>query len=325
VQTARSNVLLVLDGLEAKVWGTRENGVVDSDASELGDAHGSSEEDSASEDEDPDEDEDEDEDDSDDPGYQDLEATVGDGVSLPPPSATPSPTSSPAKAAPSLMSHHLLVEHIPQTPLPSSASSTVVRSPLQPLPALVQPASSNPLDLTSPGPSKRPPAVPSYPTYAETETALGVAERALARVLMNVASADGNTLAAELCMCLHSHPSRSITEHSIAPADIHVFLRAPRRFRHPAWSARQRDAKALNAALDPFLVRAGLRDPLPPTGKRTRIAPVDGVYVDFGGPPVAPEVNLPDEDEDDGGQVADEDGGLTWWAWEGTLSGFAEW
>jgi hypothetical protein len=117
-----------------------------------------------------------------------------------------------------------------------------------------------------------------------------------------------------------------------APTDTHVLLRAPRRFSHSAWAPRQRDARALDGALHTFLGRAGLRAPPPGSGSKPKKAgPLDGVYVDIGGPPVAPEADVPDpdrdgeNDDDDSAPPEDEDDGLTWWAWDGTLTGFGEW
>ncbi|KAI0059340.1 hypothetical protein BV25DRAFT_1829129 [Artomyces pyxidatus] len=178
----------------------------------------------------------------------------------------------------------------PDSPPPSEPSTS--RSP-SPSPAILRGRPA-----LSPKPS--PPHSPAPPsqrtqTHAEAQQILRAAERLLSRKLAD-AYAEGGGMACEL-----------------APTQTHVLLRAPRRFAHPAWLPRQNVTSSLDGMLADFLRESGLRsDGAPPS--RRRGVKTEGVVVGCAG--VAP------DDEATGGEEEDD---MIWWAWDGRLSGFADW
>ena len=180
----KARVILVLEGLELKIWGERED--VEDEAllsSECGDdGDYSSDEGSEAEDDPTREDrdaEDEDTDNTSDVGDGDVEESP----SSPPASEPPSsrfPT-------PSLESEE---SSRPSSPVPVPPLESSIRRPLRP--------SLSPKSSQSGSPASRPYLAPKPAhTHAEGQQALRAAERLLARTLVN-AYAEGGGMAAEL-------------------------------------------------------------------------------------------------------------------------------
>ena len=119
-----------------------------------------------------------------------------------------------------------------------------------------------------------------------------------------------------------------------APTQTHVLLRAPRRFSHPAWLPRQNVSASLDNVLRDFLVGSGIEDPVPAGGARK--APrrgaagikTEGVLVTCRASPddstSHPPAHLPTSTTVTEASEGEE-GELIWWAWDGKLTGFAEW
>ncbi|KAH0839384.1 hypothetical protein J3R83DRAFT_82 [Lanmaoa asiatica] len=153
-------------------------------------------------------------------------------------------------------------------------------------------------------PSTSPLNVPSKSPLLRTEDpeTVRAAERLLSRTLASAcAEDDGQGLASEM-----------------APTQIHVLLRAPRRFDHPSWIPRQNLCTSLDSYLADFLVESGQRPAScdTTTKKRTKVSKVQGLWVKSRGNSAqieGSEEELAEEDE------------LIWWSWEGKLVGFADW
>jgi hypothetical protein len=120
-----------------------------------------------------------------------------------------------------------------------------------------------------------------------------------------------------------------------APTQTHILLRAPRRFRHPAWTARQRDGPGLDNVVQAFLAEAGVDDPLRDdsacveggdikvvNGARARRGPkTEGVWVG-----AMDEVYWKEfEVGVDGKNEEDEEDEMIWWGWDGKIAGFNDW
>ncbi|KAH9853294.1 hypothetical protein C2E23DRAFT_822570 [Lenzites betulinus] len=171
-------------------------------------------------------------------------------------------------------------------------------APLQQPPTSLIPSTSAPA-----------PQLPAQ-TYAEEQATLRAAERLLSRTLMTAWADGGGDMASEL-----------------APTQTHVYLRAPRRFAHPAWLARQNLTRSLDGVLDAFLVDVGARGVK--EGKKTKGVRTEGVWIGCKGESTFATMAaqrerqgreqeckvLEDEEEDE----------EIWWAWEGKIIGFADW
>jgi hypothetical protein len=95
-------------------------------------------------------------------------------------------------------------------------------------------------------------------------------------------------------------------------------LRAPRCFLHPAWVPRQNLTSSLDAALTDFLAESGLAPSTAPAPRRTRRPGVrtEGVHIGCAASPLpAPELLARGDEQDE----------MIWWAWDGRLTGFADW
>ncbi|KAJ6544228.1 hypothetical protein B0H19DRAFT_1076366 [Mycena capillaripes] len=150
---------------------------------------------------------------------------------------------------------------------------------------------------TSPMPAPRATSPPPSPSPQQT---LRTATRLLAHTL---ATAD-HSMSAEL-----------------APSQTHILLRAPRRFKHPAWIPRQNASATLESALREFQEEAG--DLPAPTQERrrarSRAVKVEGAWVTCRSPGVEVEFAA-----DGDGDAAEEDE-MIWWSWDGKIVGFADW
>ncbi|KAG9309757.1 hypothetical protein JVU11DRAFT_10131 [Chiua virens] len=136
---------------------------------------------------------------------------------------------------------------------------------------------------------------------AEDPETVRAAERLLSRTLASAcAEDDGEGLASEM-----------------APTQIHVLLRAPRRFDHPSWIPRQNLSASLDNYLADFLVESGLTPASSETStkKKTKTSKVQGVWVKS-------RASTRSENSEEG--LAEEDE-LIWWSWDGKLVGFAGW
>lgn len=102
-----------------------------------------------------------------------------------------------------------------------------------------------------------------------------------------------------------------------APSQIHILIRAPRRFVHPAWVPRQNLTNQMEATLIDFI------DESWPTGggltpRKGKKKPVEGAWVTtrsgLRDPPTSPERTAAQEEDE-----------MIWWSWDGRLVGFADW
>ncbi|KAI0030399.1 hypothetical protein K488DRAFT_54329 [Vararia minispora EC-137] len=133
-------------------------------------------------------------------------------------------------------------------------------------------------------------------SYAEAQQPLRAAERLLSRALASAAAEDGG-MASEL-----------------APTHIHVMLRAPRCFAHPAWVPRQNLSSSLEASLLEFLTDSGLAPTVEARRPRRGGVRTEGVHVGCAALPISAPIAACDVDNE-----------MIWWAWNGKLTGFSEW
>jgi hypothetical protein len=190
----KARVILVLEGLEVKVWGEREDisekALLSSEGG--GDEDYSSDDGSEAEDDSTHEDHDAEEEDT------DNTSDVGDGDAeespSSPPASEPPPSRSPSPSPESEESSR------PPSPVPVPALESSIRRPLRPSlsPKSSQSGSSASRPYLAPKPAR---------THAEGQQALRAAERLLARTLVN-AYAEGGGMAAELGACPVSHGER---------------------------------------------------------------------------------------------------------------------
>lgn len=106
-----------------------------------------------------------------------------------------------------------------------------------------------------------------------------------------------------------------------APAQTHIFLRAPRRFQHPSWVPRQNYTKTLDDSLQDFVSQA-VGHPLEDTHskkRRPRGTKLEGVWVSCKSGPTA------GDDVDIAGILASEEDEMIWWEWRDKIVGFSEW
>lgn len=315
VGAARARILLTIDGLEVKVWGERADMPSPEDADESREEDSVDTEDTDEESEDSaDEDEDSDQD-SDESGSEEsseeedeLSESESDSASGPPASRSPSPDPPTRSLAPSPESPLILLKPLSvppeQPPNPrASVASTVTSTPP---PTTIPPSGSA---------SRQPSPVPApAPSYAEEQAALRAAERLLSRTLMTAWADGGGDMASEL-----------------APTQTHVYLRAPRRFAHPAWIARQNLSRTLDGVLDAHLLDAGACGAGDAgTKKKTRGVKTEGAWIGCRGGSAfaaeqarkAAEGAKEQEQESETGDEEDEE---IWWAWDGKIIGFADW
>ena len=302
----KARVILALEGLEVKVWGTRE---------EVEEARLSS--DAPREDDDADDfssnDGSEASGDSHEEAEEDTGSDVTDTEESPPPSEPPSSRSpSPLSEEPSL----------PSSPAPA-ISNGASRRPLRPsLSPKFSPSSSASQPYLAPKPTH---------THAEEQQTLRAAERLLARTLVNAYAESVGIMATEL-----GARSLFFTRHVVrvckkkkkltllaAPTQTHVLLRAPRRFSHPAWLPRQNVSASLDHVLQDFLVDSGLGGAEKPTAGNAKPRRRGAVCVKMEGVLVSCQTEA--EEGNATSALASEEDELIWWAWDGKLTGFTEW
>ncbi|KAG2014200.1 hypothetical protein CC2G_011042 [Coprinopsis cinerea AmutBmut pab1-1] len=148
----------------------------------------------------------------------------------------------------------------------------------------------------------RGPRIVAPPTvsFAEEQRFLQNAERLLSRTLA-AADASGYGLASEM-----------------PPTQIHLLIRAPRDFSHPAWIPRQNVTQALDTNLAAFLAESGIDascDTIPPAKGPKKQQKPEGVWLaNRDGLNSASQHSLNADQED-----------MIWWSWDGKLVGFADW
>ncbi|KIJ13897.1 hypothetical protein PAXINDRAFT_116598 [Paxillus involutus ATCC 200175] len=164
-----------------------------------------------------------------------------------------------------------------------------------PSPALSSGSSPSTSPSTAPPPACQPPS-----HRVEEEDTLRAAERLLSRTLASACAEDnGQGMASEM-----------------APTQIHILLRAPRRFVHPAWTPRQNLCASLDSYLAEFLEDSGETSGNESLTKRKKPTKVEGVWIKSNGDGAEP--------KDVGDELVEEDE-LIWWSWDGKLAGFADW
>ncbi|KAF9457259.1 hypothetical protein BDZ94DRAFT_1228228 [Collybia nuda] len=150
-------------------------------------------------------------------------------------------------------------------------------------------------------PQSRSPSPPPSMAHLEEQKALNAADRLLSRTLA-AADADGQGMANEM-----------------APTQVHILIRAPRRFDHPAWIPRQNISASLNGTLDEFLEESGLSipDEQAKRKKPQRNKGVEGVWITCrdGLAKPTPKIEGPHDEENE----------LIWWSWDGKIIGFSDW
>ncbi|THH17589.1 hypothetical protein EW146_g3247 [Bondarzewia mesenterica] len=332
VGTPKARVMLVIDGLEVKVWGIRDDLEVSS--SKVGemppeeDGGNGQESDSEDFDEDcedsesevsdlpdgDDDEEEEEEEDSDDSkldGEDDLASGSDEQGEPEEPPSDPPPESQPPQS--SALSPLRETTNTPRVPFQGHLTNSPCSQNFSPATRYTPRAPSQQHPTSSPCPqncyptaqfsitSSKPYLVaPQSKTYAEQQQILRNATNLLSRQLIN-ACAEGNGMACEM-----------------APTQAHILLRAPRRFAHPAWLPRQNLTSSLDTMLSEFLHDSGVCPSSSIAAKSRRKGGVktEGVYVGCQSEGAA---------GGEEGLVGDEDDEMIWWAWNGRLSGFSEW
>lgn len=111
----------------------------------------------------------------------------------------------------------------------------------------------------------------------------------------------------------------TLTSSSIpAPTQALVFLRAPRRFSHPAWLPRQNLTRTLEGQLQTFIDEAACEPNVTSSKKPRRLdVKTEGVWLGCTGSKRAIYENLSQAEG-----VAEEDE-MIWWQWDGKIIGFA--
>ncbi|KDQ52026.1 hypothetical protein JAAARDRAFT_139351 [Jaapia argillacea MUCL 33604] len=298
VNAAKSRMMLVLDGLDVKVWGSRAGASMESgDFDENAGGRRDFEDEDTSEGEECEEVDSEDEDSGEESGDESG-------------SDCPSESESDCDSASDSQSESSSSE-TPPSPSPP-------RSPPHSSSPMVLSVKSNTSRHTSPAPQREP--VESEPTitYAEEQQAIKTAERLLSRTLANACADESmESIACEL-----------------APTQTHILIRAPRRFSHPSWVPRQMWTSSLEALLSDFLEESGIRPPprdedgvgaRKSARRRGRGAKCEGVYVGCRSGTVVDEEGKSKRGVDEESGDEDEDGEMIWWSWDGKIVGFSDW
>jgi hypothetical protein len=181
----KARVILVLDSLEVKIWGERE----DTEEEYLLSSEGGDDEYHSSQDGSEAEDDSTHEGHDAEVGNTDSTSVVGDEES----SSSPPASEPPSSRSPSPSPDSSEESSRPSSPVPVPALESSIRQPLRP--------SLSPKSSQSGSPASRPYLAPKPArTHAEGQQSLRAAERLLARTLVN-AYADGGGMAAELGAC----------------------------------------------------------------------------------------------------------------------------
>ncbi|KAI0784397.1 hypothetical protein C8Q75DRAFT_395331 [Abortiporus biennis] len=303
VGAAKAKVLFVVDGLEVKLWGARE----DADNSYR---------DSLQEDE-----EQESEDNTSNSDGDENDNEEADSISEPPNSRSPSPSPPPQSRSPSPFRVYSQSASCPptspQTDLIHSAVpsiSTSTTSSASARSALSEVRTNLPLSAPvrkSLEAKKRPSlSAPPVSSHQDIQKSLGAADRLLSRTLAsNCAEDENGGLSSEL-----------------APTQTQIYLRAPRRFQHPAWIPKQNLTKSLETTLRTFLTESASSSSTSSSRKKGRIGGVktEGVWLGCNVETLC-DLESTSSNEGNAGEELAEDDEMIWWVWDGKLVGFSDW
>ncbi|GBE79048.1 hypothetical protein SCP_0202450 [Sparassis crispa] len=343
IGAAKQRVVFVVDGLEVKLQGGRDNtrqvlrGIENLQPRFPEDApkYESSREEGGGEEEEPDAENEAHDDVSDDEAGEDEDEDEGedafDGDSFdgsdsetsePPVSRSPSPSSStpPAEptARPSSSPAAQFRVYQPLAKNVSSTSATRSSSPSLPPPlseSVIWPAAfpQNTPHIRRPLAEHLPsPAAATQPklqraigqTYAEEQRTLRAAERSLSQSIFKACSEDGGGLTCEL-----------------DPMQTHILLRAPRRFFHPEWTPRQTMTRMMDGVLQTFVDEVSAPETSPTKGKAKmrRGVRTEGVWIGCRGSTAGSGMEWNGDETD-----KDEEDEMIWWEWKGKIMGFAD-
>ncbi|OCH93255.1 hypothetical protein OBBRIDRAFT_725243 [Obba rivulosa] len=293
VGAARARVVYVVDGLEVKVWGDRDDTSDVSSGSSTEDTSEGNTSDSDEDSEDVEDDEtDETSEQDDEEGFHDVDSESG---TEPPSSRSPSP-STPSS------SRSISPSEVPELP---------VRSPLGPA-------------LPSPSDARRsssPTLHLSAPTYAEEQQSLRAAERLLSRTLANACAEEGGGISCELAPT-QTHVLLRAPRRFAHPAWI------PRQNLTRTLDG-VLDAFMADSACP--CERTANKTKASRTGVRTEGVWIacrgSKGGADWGS--TAPDEENGDESGDEGvdgkdGEDSEEDE-MIWWVWDGKIVGFSDW
>ena len=100
---------------------------------------------------------------------------------------------------------------------------------------------------------------------------------------------------------------------------MHVLIRAPRRFSHPAWVPRQNLTRILEKTLGTFLEGAIVQDTEETTAEqKKRVSKTEGVWVGC-------KAQTADHRRDEEDILNNEEDEMIWWVWDGKITGFKDW
>lgn len=107
---------------------------------------------------------------------------------------------------------------------------------------------------------------------------------------------------------------------------MHILIRAPRRFHHPAWIPRQNLTRSLENTLETFLKDSVVHESEETLNQKKRVPRVgiktEGVWV--GCKTRASEPTSTSQTKEDGESSSEEDE-MIWWVWDGKIVGFSDW
>lgn len=328
VGAARARVVLVVDGLEVRIWGQRDDACGASKGPRRETAHddGASEEERSEDEGDEGDEEDAEREDGDEEGSdEESEAlSIGDSVdgseseagSEPPISRSPSPSP-------------------PSSDLQSRSPSPCNNQ--EPGHLSSAPFANPPPHLVRVPPSSTQSQAQVPQTHAEDQQALRAAERLLSRTLAHACAEEGGGMSCELGASFSPPPPPAACRTIClplarsAPTQTHVLLRAPRRFAHPAWLPRQNLTRTMEGVLHAFLEDAGcVSEPAKQSKKKSarKGAKTEGVWLGCKGSSATGADMAIIQDEAFEGKEDDEveeDDEMIWWVWDGKIVGFADW
>ncbi|KAJ7062835.1 hypothetical protein C8F01DRAFT_1368541 [Mycena amicta] len=113
----------------------------------------------------------------------------------------------------------------------------------------------------------------------------------------------------------HAMATADSLSDELASTQTHILLRAPRRFKHPAWIPRQTAGGAMDRAVEAFWQETRTRADAG-NGKKRGQKKVEGVWIACRADVEPERTRIEDEDEDDE---------MIWWSWDGKLVGLSEW
>ncbi|KZT12933.1 uncharacterized protein LAESUDRAFT_767125 [Laetiporus sulphureus 93-53] len=174
-----------------------------------------------------------------------------------------------------------------------------------------KPPGRTPLKVLSSQPAlQSQPAIPAkFDTLTEEQKKIRAAEHLLSRTLANTCVEGDGGMSREL-----------------APTHAYVLLRVPRRFVHPTWVPRQNLTRSLEVMLQTFLEEASCVEGSheDKRAKARKGMKAKGIWISCRGGEVNPDIKLnvrENQDEEDEDDDKDE---MIWWAWDGKIIGFTD-